>query len=296
MAKVVNIEEDHAQRALHPLHAVGLSKEHGEDGFAVVDTGQAVHLRIHRGGIAKRVEFARSAAGAQHQVKPELPIGGLRTARNQVVDHSFGQAVDPLLGNSVRNQHNRKTVTADGGARGRQQLVHLHAGQVCVEQRQIGWIGRGDRGERGLGRENDFDAGARSKEHRFNGSQQSGLGRCEQEDWIGVGEHPVKTSLLDASATVRNNLGNRKKFLAGFNDLQAGIRVPKVLRPVAAGGCSLLLPILHAGKSGKDGYAAIRQQKRWSYSTKSTWGAMGMMPRSNPKSRSLRMAWRPSAP
>ena len=31
-----------------PLHAVGLAKEHGEQGVAVVDAGERVHLRIAR--------------------------------------------------------------------------------------------------------------------------------------------------------------------------------------------------------------------------------------------------------
>jgi hypothetical protein len=59
MAKVVDIEEDHAQGRFHTLHAVRLAEEHGQDGFAVVDAREAVGLRIEESGFAEGFYFVR---------------------------------------------------------------------------------------------------------------------------------------------------------------------------------------------------------------------------------------------
>ena len=107
MAEVVDVEEDHAERALHALHAVGLAEEQGEHGLAIVDAGEAVGLGGQHSGLAERLEFAGQTAGAQQQVNAQPPIRAFGGAENQVVDHSLGQPVDPLLGDSVRNQDNR---------------------------------------------------------------------------------------------------------------------------------------------------------------------------------------------
>jgi hypothetical protein len=38
--KIVEAEEDERQGSFHPLHAVGFSEKHGEQGIAVVDGGK----------------------------------------------------------------------------------------------------------------------------------------------------------------------------------------------------------------------------------------------------------------
>ena len=127
---------------------------------------------------------------AQHQVEPKLPVGRSRRRAESGRRSRPQQAVDPFLGHSVRNQDNREPPAAGFGAHGRQQLPHRHARQVGVQQRQTGRIGRGHRGQRGLGGENDLDARPRCQQNRFNGGQQSGIGRGEQKCGRAVGEHP----------------------------------------------------------------------------------------------------------
>jgi hypothetical protein len=76
MAEVVNIEENHAERGFGALYSVGFAEEGGKDGLAVVDTGEAVGLRVEDDGFAKRVEFEGSAAGELDMIDAETPVSG----------------------------------------------------------------------------------------------------------------------------------------------------------------------------------------------------------------------------
>ena len=67
----------------------------------------------------------------------------------------------------------------------------VHAGQVSVEQDESGGMA-GDGGEGGLGREDDFDAGAGGEEQGFQGGQQSRVGGREQEGCVGIEGHGDK--------------------------------------------------------------------------------------------------------
>ena len=57
VAEVVDIEKHQAHGAVHALHAIGFAEQHGEQGFAIVDAGEAVELSIADGGIAQGFEF-----------------------------------------------------------------------------------------------------------------------------------------------------------------------------------------------------------------------------------------------
>ena len=190
MAKVVDVEENHAQRALHALHAVGLAEEHGEHRFAVIDAGQAVRLGVSAAA-SRSISSSRILRWPRETASSAA--AGSR-ARSSAATRSsmtlFGQPVDPFLGHSVRNQDNRKAPSNRPGARRRQQLADLHAGQVDVDHSQRRRMRRGQSGKNRIGGQIDLHLRSVRAEHGFEIRQQGGLGRCEQKGRSRVCEHP----------------------------------------------------------------------------------------------------------
>jgi hypothetical protein len=185
VAEVVDVEQQKTQGTVHALHAVGFAEEHGEDGFAVVDAGQAVELGIEDLGLAQGLQFPLLVPAAQSHLDAQPPVGGRGGAQNQVVDHPFGEAVDPILGDGVGNQDNGQAAACFLGADGGQETVYVHgwveAGEGGVEQGQSQGTGFVQSCQRGFGRENDLDLSAGGKEHRFERSQQGRIGRGEEK-------------------------------------------------------------------------------------------------------------------
>ena len=147
---------------------------------------------------------------AQHSLQTEPQKSSLDGARDEVINDFLCQTVDPLRGDSVRNQDNGEAPAGSLGARGGQQLAdahgRLHARQVDVNHGQRGRIGRGERGQSGFSGKKDFHARSVCGEQRLDGGQQRGLGGPEKKEGSGVGKHPDTTSIMDASAMVRKYL------------------------------------------------------------------------------------------
>ncbi len=165
-------------------------------------------------------------AFAQRHLDAQAPVGGLGGAGDQVVDDAFGQAVDTLLGDSVRNQDNRQAEGGFRGADGSQQAVDVHArveaGEGCVEQGQGQGTGFVEGSQRGLGGEDNLDVGAGGQQEGFESREEGGIGGSEQVSGRGLGEHPW-TFLMDASAGIRKYLEIGGGFLGVFNYAEAGI-------------------------------------------------------------------------
>ena len=128
---------------------------------------------------------------AQHRLQPEAQEGGLVGARQQVVDDAVGQPVDPLLGDSVRNQDNREAAAGRLGARAGQQLAEAPWGSMPGRSASMqGQGGRGRGGERGQGRlggEHDLDRGAVGGQQGLDGGQQGGFSAMRAGSERGVG-------------------------------------------------------------------------------------------------------------
>jgi len=92
--------------------------------MCIRDSGERVHLRIQRGGLAQLIEFPHAVVGAQNHVEAQPPAGRVDGAGDQVVNHAFGEPVSPFGSHGIRNQDNGEAVAACRGAHCRQKLLH----------------------------------------------------------------------------------------------------------------------------------------------------------------------------
>ena len=77
MPEVVNVKQHQAQRAVRPLHAVGLAKQHRQQSLAVIHPSQPVQLRIQRGAL-RSVSSSCANVRAHHHLEPKLPVSRFR--------------------------------------------------------------------------------------------------------------------------------------------------------------------------------------------------------------------------
>ena len=124
---------------------------------------------------------------AQHGLHAQAQEGRLGERGQQVVDDALGQPVDPLLCDSVRDQDNRKARARCLGARGREQLAGLHAGQIDVDERQARGMWRRSWRQSGIGGENYLNARAGRRARRVQGRQAMQVRAKRAERLVGFG-------------------------------------------------------------------------------------------------------------
>ena len=190
VSEVVDIEEHQAHLALAALHTVGLAKQHGEQGFAIVDASQVVELRVVQGSVSQHFKLVRHALVAEHEVQAQVPVGRLGRAQHQVVDGALGKTIDPLLCHRVGDEDDGQARAFGLGAHSGQQLADGHAGQLRVEQNQTGRTRRGDGSQRSLRGKHDLHTGAGSQKRGLNRNQQVRVRRCEEKSGLNVSGHP----------------------------------------------------------------------------------------------------------
>ena len=193
VAEVVDIEEHHAQRAIHALHAVGLAKQHGEQGFAVVDAGKAVESE--RCAWRPREGFRARAPCAGCAAPGRSGAASRRTSAERRIRSSMAPSARRSIhscGHSVGNQDNGEA-RAVGFGRARRRATGRSACRADSRRAAPGW----EDGARSWRPARPRRRGQLRRARRrpgawFNGGEKAGSGEARRK--LGAVErHPEKS-------------------------------------------------------------------------------------------------------
>ena len=118
---------------------------------------------------------------------------------------SASRSIHSCVTVSAMRMMGKRLPVASARAAASNRLISI-PGRLHVNQRQSGRMGRGQRRQCRFGREKDLDVRLVGGQHGFKSREQRRLSRGEQVNGSGIGEHPDLTSLMNASARLKNYL------------------------------------------------------------------------------------------